>query len=476
MEVQRIKRRRIVVDDSALAGRIGGRIRDARHQAGLTQQQLAEGRYTKAYISALEKGHAKPSMAALNFISQRLGLPASRFLADSSGAWDRLSADLALAAADWVAATDAYRSLLDTATDRGSRAEILLGLAEALDKQERGDQAIGPATEALEIFTALGRTDDAALATYWLSNAHLQADNRAEARSLLLELQSDLRRRPDANVDLRIRVLMALGIVEGDEREHRRAIAYYEEAATLAGDLDQRRRAVLLHALAVAYHESNDIEGAVRAGRESLALYRSADAQHEVAVVENQLALAYLASGNIVRASELAGHARMRHELDGDQRALSHVADTQAQIAIAEGRNADAVVLALEARQLAKATGNPNTYSAAMLTVARAQAAHGDTEASIESYRTGVGELRERGPVARLQQGLGEWAELLAKAGRHEEAYALTREALQADASHAVRQSGTLRKARGTEHADSLPVVAPKPARTASAGAKVRVR
>ena len=113
MEERRGKRRRIVVDDSALAARIGERIRIARRQAGLTQQQLAEGRYTKAYISALEKGHAKPSMAALNFISQRLGMPPSRFLADANGAWDRLSADLALASADWTHAADAYRSLLD---------------------------------------------------------------------------------------------------------------------------------------------------------------------------------------------------------------------------------------------------------------------------------------------------------------------------------------------------------------------------
>ncbi len=48
-----LTRRRIIVDDSALAASIGGRLREARLQAGLTQQKLAEGRYTKAYVSAL---------------------------------------------------------------------------------------------------------------------------------------------------------------------------------------------------------------------------------------------------------------------------------------------------------------------------------------------------------------------------------------------------------------------------------------
>ena len=454
METQRIKRRRIVVDDSALAGRIGGRIREARHQAGLTQQQLAEGRYTKAYISALEKGHAKPSMAALNFISQRLGLPASRFLADLSGAWDRLSADLALASADWTGAVEAYESLLSTTTDRATRAELLVGLAQAQAKLERGDLAIAPATEALEIFTALGRTEDAALAAYWLSAAHVQADNRVEARALLVDLLATLKKELASQSDLRLRVLIALGSVEGSDAQHRRSVAYFEEASGLAGELDIRRRAVTLHALSVAYHDINDVEGAIRAGRESLTLFRTADAQYEVALLENQLALAYLANGNVARAASLAEHARTRHELDGDERALAHVAETQAQIAIADGRFADAIALAGEARDLAHRTGNAATYSAAALTIARAQASNGDTEAAIETYRTGVGELRERGPVARLQQGLGEWAELLAKAGRHEEAYALTREALQA-ASTVTPQAGAIRKATGTRATDA---------------------
>lgn len=444
----------------------------------MTQQQLAEGRYTKAYISALEKGHAKPSMAALNFISQRLGLPASRFLADSSGAWDRLSADLALASADWTAAVDAYESLLELATDRTARAELQLGLAQALAKLERGDLAISAASEALETFTALGRSDEAALSTYWLSCAHLQADNRVEARALLVDLLANLRKQPTKDNDLRLRVLMALGFVEGSDSQYRRAVAYLEEATGLATDMDLRHRGVFLHALAVAYHESNDIEGAIRAGGESLALFRAADAQHEVALLENQLALAYLANGNMVRASSLAGHARMRHELDNDQRALARVAETQAQIAIAESRFSDAITLGHEARELARATGNPGTYSMAMLTIARAQAASGETEAAIQSYSTGVGELRERGPVARLQQGLGEWAEMLAKAGRHEEAYALTREALNAAAKQIAAPGGTIRKARGAQPTSATPPAsagAEKPAVRTRARARARV-
>lgn len=475
MELQRVKRRRIVVDDSALANRIGERIRLARRQAGLTQQQLAEGRYTKAYISALEKGHAKPSMAALNFISQRLGLPASRFLADSSGMWDRLTADLALASADWSTAAAAYESLLDSATDRGLRAETLLGLAQARTKLERADLAVAPATEALEIFTALGRADDANLATFWVAVANLQLDNRVEARALLVDLLGALRKRPPHDSELRLRALSALGRIEESDAQHRRAVACFEEAAALSGDVDLRRRAGFLQVAAVAQRESGDIEGAIRLGRESITYFRAADAQFEAALLENQLALAYLSNGNLSRAKALAGHARTRYALAGDDRVLAHVAETQARIAIAEGQHGDAIVLGHESRDLATRTGNPNTASSAMLTIARAQAGAGDTEAAIRSYQTSVGELRERGPAMRLQQSLGEWAELLATAGRHEEAYALTREALMAAAAPSPSQPAPTRRARVTHSAQANGTGTPRVVAAPRSRAKARV-
>src|SRR5919109_2679793 len=107
-------RRRVVVDDRPLARSIGGRLRQARLAAGLTQQQLAGDRYTKAYISALENGIAKPSMAALNYIAPRLGTTASEILSDPTVAWARIEADLALASGEWLQAHDAYVALLET--------------------------------------------------------------------------------------------------------------------------------------------------------------------------------------------------------------------------------------------------------------------------------------------------------------------------------------------------------------------------
>lgn len=426
-------RRRIVVDDSALADRIGGRLRTARKRAGLTQQQLAEGRYTKAYVSALEKGNAKPSMAALDFLCHRLGLPASHFLAEDDVKWSRIEADIMLASGAWQAAVDAYGTILAGPLDRAMRAESLRGLAEALCRLERGHEAIGSATEALESFMALKRDRDAALATYWLAYAQHLAGNPTEARALLSGLLARLRVRDDGDHDLRMRVLMALSSLDAVEEQHRSALGYLEEARAMGRDLDDRRRAAFLSMLAQSYTETGDLEAAIRTGVESLGLFRAAEAQHEAAILENNLALAYVRVGNLSRAREYATQARIRHTAEGDRSSLAHVADTEAQIALAEKDTDAALQLSDEALVHAEASGNHRAKVSAQLTQARTHVALGEAETAMRWYERAATVMRAHGPRNRVKEPLGEWADVLASLGRHQEAYALMREALEAD-------------------------------------------
>ncbi len=425
-----LTRHRIVVDDSALAARIGGRLLEARKRAGLTQQKLAEGRYTKAYVSALEKGHAKPSMAALNFFSQRLGLPPSHFLGDPTARWDRIDADILLASGRWQAALDAFDMILGQALDRSLRAEALHGRAEALCRLDHGVEAIAAATESLEIFQALGRERDAALVTYWLAYGQHLVENTAEAAALLGGLLARLRARTDMDPDLRVRVLIALSSLEASEDHHRSALGYLEEARAMTADLDDWRRAAFLSQLAYNYTDTGDVEAAIRTGMESLGLFRAADADREAAVLENNLALAYLHIGNVERATGLASHARSLHTAAGDRHALAHVADTEAQIALGAGDTVAALRLSEEALGHAQASENGRATVSSLLTSARAHVSAGDAEAAARTYGRAADQIRENGPRSRLKDALGEWAEVLASQGRHDMAYALTREAL----------------------------------------------
>jgi transcriptional regulator with XRE-family HTH domain len=68
--------------DPDLAGRVGGRVRELRTGAGLTQAALAEGHCSKAAISAFESGKALPSLDMLSHLADRLGVSAASILAE----------------------------------------------------------------------------------------------------------------------------------------------------------------------------------------------------------------------------------------------------------------------------------------------------------------------------------------------------------------------------------------------------------
>ena len=53
---------------------VGARIRSLRTAKGMTQAQVAEPNYTKAYISMLESGRTRASMKALEHIAGVLGV------------------------------------------------------------------------------------------------------------------------------------------------------------------------------------------------------------------------------------------------------------------------------------------------------------------------------------------------------------------------------------------------------------------
>ncbi|HEY7332915.1 MAG TPA: helix-turn-helix transcriptional regulator [Candidatus Limnocylindria bacterium] len=421
---------RATEQDAALARQIGARLREARQRAGLTQQQLAGERYTKAYISALETGIARPSMVALNYLSERLNLAPSHFLDEPTPAWTRLEVDMQLAAGDWLAAADGYARLLDEAVEDQARAELLRGRAEALVRLDRGREAVTAAAESARLFAVLGRVSDEALARYWLAYGLYLSDAEADARSMLHGLLERVRAGLKVEPEFEMRLLMALAAVESRGGNYTESLAHLEAARGMADDLDDRRRAMFLYNLAISYRETGDVEAAIRAGTQGLALLRAAGAGFESAQIENDLAMAYLATGDVARAEELAEEAREEFERAGDDRYLSAVLDTEAQVALARGDTSLALDLARRARAMADATSNRAVALTAMLTEARALRAAGDADAAEACYRDAAALAREGRVGSRIREVLREWASLRADAGDHRRAYELTNEAL----------------------------------------------
>ncbi len=416
--------------DVGLAREIGARLKAQRLRAGLTQSKLAEGRYTKAYVSALEHGLAKPSMAALSFFAGRLGVTTAGLVGGNQPHWTRLEADLWLASGDWLRAIDAYEGLLEVEAGALARAEIERSWAEAACRLERSTEALSHASSAAAAFDALDRPVDAFAARYWQGYALFQQGNESEARSIYRSLLDQVRAGLEVDPGFNVRILIALATVESFAGEPAKSLSYLGEARALVVHLDDRRQATFLTTLAIGYRESGDYEAAFGLANQALARFRAAEGDREIAVLDNELALTHLALGSIERARDHADLADQRLRRLGDEIGRSHVVETTAQIELAAGAPAGAARLAREARTMAEAGDNAKAYISAGLTVARAERALGHPDAAAEALADAGEWARARDRRNQLRLVLTEWADLLAESGDVRRAYELSREAL----------------------------------------------
>ena len=79
---------------------LGERVRTLRTTAGLTQSELAAGRFTKEYVSQIERSKTRPTVETVEWIAERLGVDADLLLTGvSSRERDRWEGALARAEA-----------------------------------------------------------------------------------------------------------------------------------------------------------------------------------------------------------------------------------------------------------------------------------------------------------------------------------------------------------------------------------------
>src|SRR5438477_11518200 len=79
--------------------RVGERLRQLRVASGLTQSELAGERFSKEYVSQIERGKTRPTRETIEWLAQRLGVDPG-FLANGVDAGERARVDAALAQAE----------------------------------------------------------------------------------------------------------------------------------------------------------------------------------------------------------------------------------------------------------------------------------------------------------------------------------------------------------------------------------------
>ena len=94
-------------DPSEVAGGLGERLRELRVAGGLTQTQLAGGRFSKEYVSQIERGKTRPTGETIAWLADRLGVDPA-FLASGMSAGERTRLEAALVRAEALTEAHSY--------------------------------------------------------------------------------------------------------------------------------------------------------------------------------------------------------------------------------------------------------------------------------------------------------------------------------------------------------------------------------
>jgi tetratricopeptide (TPR) repeat protein len=102
--------------------RLGERLRTLRVAAGLTQTQLAGTRFSKEYISQIERGKTRPTAITITWLADQLGVDPA-FLADGVSTEERVRVEAQLERAEALSAAHSYEDAIAAFREVGQAVE-----------------------------------------------------------------------------------------------------------------------------------------------------------------------------------------------------------------------------------------------------------------------------------------------------------------------------------------------------------------
>jgi tetratricopeptide (TPR) repeat protein/DNA-binding XRE family transcriptional regulator len=186
----------------ATGPRIGERLRQLRVTAGLTQTELAGDRFSKEYISQIERGKTRPTAETIEWLSLRLGVDAG-FLGSGVSA------------------------------DERAKAEAFLARADALLEEHEFADAIGEYARALPAVLGTGSSELHVRSLNGEAMARAHTGDVRGALALLSESRALVEREEFSDID-RAEVLYRLGVCRYMLSSISTAVGLFNEALTLA--------------------------------------------------------------------------------------------------------------------------------------------------------------------------------------------------------------------------------------------------
>src|SRR5438132_797964 len=262
---------------SAMVADVGARIRSLRTAKGLTQAQLADPHYTKAYISMLESGRTRASMKALEHIAGALGVKPSDLLggaaSPSAPQYDLIEARRLLEQGKAPEALPLLEGLEEglSAADQLVRLRYLAAAYNVLGRPKQAFPVIDRAQRMAEL---LDRPEESIRVKAVLASAYTRTYAYEDAIRLLRECVVACENGTVKDPTFHFRRLADLALTLTNNRQPKEALAVYERAIAISDQFSDYAVIAQLYAgMARTYQNDGDLEAAITYNQKSLQLF-----------------------------------------------------------------------------------------------------------------------------------------------------------------------------------------------------------
>jgi tetratricopeptide (TPR) repeat protein len=277
-------------EGSGSGSRIGDRLRQLRVAAGLTQSELAGQRFSKEYVSQIERGKTRPTQETIDWIAARL-------------------------------AVDPGYLATGVSSDERGRVEAALARADALTRAHRSEEALVEYETVARYVRSTGSVELEARALSgeaWARN--LSGDVRG-ALDLLARARALVEGPGFSDLD-RADVLFRLGVCRYKLQSISTAVALLSEALTLSERSElpsDHLRSEILGWRSRCYRRQRDLEAAREDVERALELSQGLEDRRSVANTCFQASLVAERLGNLVQARTYAERAKALYEQLDDE-------------------------------------------------------------------------------------------------------------------------------------------------------------
>jgi len=353
---------------AAQAGlRLGERLRQLRVAAGMTQTDLAGDRFSKEYVSQIERGKTRPTRETVEWIAVRLGVDAG-FLANGVSADERGRVDAALARAD------------------------------ALLEARRNDEALEEFENIRSAVLATGLPELEARALSGEATVRMRGGEVREAIALLERARALSEGTAFSDVE-RADVLFRLGVARYKLNSVQTAIGLFDEALKLAERSEipsDQLRSNILAWRSRCYRRRRDLEAAREDVERALELAEGLNDKRTAADVYFQASIIADREGHWVLARSYAERAKAAYEELSDRGNLGRLLNNLGGINFLLGHPEDAVTFLKDAVRIALEVGSDAEAAHAVNGIAQVHLRTGDIARAEEQARYALELLGDR--------------------------------------------------------------------------------